>query len=98
MHSIAGISWGLPQRPAFLLLSSSQPLVRWLQEEQEARAEEEQFPDPEAVERKRADQAEKWRLQQLKAGTAPEDNANFQVGCCCISSCAKQNSALACNV
>ena len=50
-----------------------------LQEEQESKAEEEQFPDAAAVERKRAQEAEKWRLQQLTAGSASEDNANFQV-------------------
>lgn len=50
-----------------------------LQEDQEAKAEEEMFPDAAAVERKRAQEAEKWRLQQLKEGTAAEDNANFQV-------------------
>ena len=49
------------------------------QEEEAAKAEEEQFPDPAAVERKRAEEAEKWRLQQLKAGASSEDNANFQV-------------------
>ena len=50
-----------------------------VQEEQEAKAEEELFPDAAVQERKRAQEAERWRLQQLKAGTAPEDNANFQV-------------------
>lgn len=49
------------------------------QEEQEAKAEEEQFPDAAAQERKRTEEAEKWRLQQLKAGAAAEENANFQV-------------------
>lgn len=49
------------------------------QEEQEAKAEEEQFPDAAAQERKRTEEAEKWRLQQLKAGAASEENANFQV-------------------
>lgn len=52
-----------------------------LQEEEEAKAEEEQFPDAAALERRRAQEAEKWRLQQLTAGTAAEENANFQVGC-----------------
>lgn len=47
-------------------------------EEQEAKAEEEQFPDAAAQERKRTEEAEKWRLQQLKAGAASEENANFQ--------------------
>ncbi len=50
------------------------------QEEQEAKAEEEQFPDPAAQERKRSEEAEKWRLHQLQAGASSEDNANFQVG------------------
>ncbi|KAL0033200.1 hypothetical protein WJX79_009065 [Trebouxia sp. C0005] len=47
-------------------------------EEQEAKAEEEQFPDPAAQERKRSEEAEKWRLHQLQAGASSEDNANFQ--------------------
>ncbi|DBB04500.1 TPA: hypothetical protein ACH3X1_012595 [Trebouxia sp. C0004] len=47
-------------------------------EEQEAKAEEEQFPDPTAQERKRSEEAEKWRLHQLQAGASSEDNANFQ--------------------
>ncbi len=51
-----------------------------MQEEQEAKAEEEQFPDPAAQERKRSEEAEKWRLHQLQAGASSEDNANFQVG------------------
>ncbi len=49
------------------------------QEEQEAKTEEEQFPDPAAQERKRSEEAEKWRLHQLQAGASSEDNANFQV-------------------
>lgn len=49
------------------------------QEEQEAKAEEEQFPDPATQERKRSEEAEKWRLHQLQAGASCEDNANFQV-------------------
>ena len=35
--------------------------------------------DPEALERKRLQEAEAWRLEQLRAGTSSEDNANFQV-------------------
>ena len=41
------------------------------------REEEESF-DPEALERKRLKEAERWRQQQLATG-APEDNPNLQV-------------------
>ena len=36
--------------------------------------------DAEALERKRLQDAEAWRLEQLRAGTTSEENANFQVG------------------
>ena len=48
-----------------------------MQEDEQAKAEEEL--DPAVQERKRLEQAEKWRLQQLKAGASSEENANFQV-------------------
>lgn len=35
--------------------------------------------DPEALERKRLQDAEAWRLEQLRSGTSSEENANFQV-------------------
>ena len=54
-----------------------------VQEDEQAKAEEEL--DPAVQERRRLQQAEQWRLQQLKAGASAEDNANFQVqsGACC---------------
>jgi hypothetical protein len=46
------------------------------QEEEDEKADE--IPDADALERKRMEEAEEWRLQQLRAGTVG-DNANFQV-------------------
>ncbi|KAK9818113.1 hypothetical protein WJX72_007317 [[Myrmecia] bisecta] len=40
--------------------------------------DEDEVPDPAALERKRLREAEEWRLQQLRAGATPDDNANFQ--------------------
>ncbi len=40
--------------------------------------------DPEALERKRLQEAEAWRVEQLRAGTSSEDNANFQVHLLCL--------------
>lgn len=48
-----------------------------MQEDEQAKAEEEL--DPAIQERRRLEQAEQWRLQQLKAGASSEENANFQV-------------------
>lgn len=48
-----------------------------MQEDKQAKAEEEL--DPAVQERRRLEQAEQWRLQQLKAGASSEENANFQV-------------------
>lgn len=48
-----------------------------MQEDEQAKAEEEL--DAAVQERRRLEQAEKWRLQQLKAGASSEENANFQV-------------------
>lgn len=47
-------------------------------QEQEEQKEEEVL-DAEALERKRLREVEEWRLNQLRAGTTPEENANFQV-------------------
>lgn len=53
------------------------PACDGVQEDEQAKAEEEL--DPVVQERRRLEQAEKWRLQQLKAGASSEENANFQV-------------------
>lgn len=61
-----------------LSLSSKEAHSRdGMQEDEQAKAEEEL--DPAVQERRRLEQAEKWRLQQLKAGASSEENANFQV-------------------
>jgi hypothetical protein len=36
--------------------------------------------DADAAERKRARQAEEWRLKQLRSGVSSQQNSNFQVG------------------
>lgn len=46
---------------------------------QKTQEQEEGGMDPEALERKRLQEAEAWRLEQLRSGTSSEENANFQV-------------------
>eukprot|EP00884_Botryococcus_braunii_P004195 jgi/Botrbrau1/13777/Bobra.0056s0030.2 len=58
------------------LINKWQQVRKNLEEEDQ---KEEEILDAEALELKRAREVEEWRLQQLRAGTTAEANANFQV-------------------
>lgn len=62
-----------------VLKSSRGRGAHFLMNVQKTQEEEEGGMDPEALERKRLQEAEAWRLEQLRAGTSSEENANFQV-------------------
>ncbi|KAK9862744.1 hypothetical protein WJX84_003281 [Apatococcus fuscideae] len=60
--------------------ATSQLINKWqsVRQDLETQEKEEGGMDPEALERKRLQDAEAWRLEQLRSGTSSEENANFQ--------------------
>jgi hypothetical protein len=55
------------------------------EERRQAQAEQDAF-DPKVQERKKKQEIEKWKSEQLRSGLA-EENANFQVGICVGCGC-----------